>query len=346
MENIQQAQPVIAKPVAEVVDTIQNATGEVAEQLSNVGQTVINNLSEAGTNVVNNVSESLEQFSLPEPTMPTASESFLNSNGLIAKFAFLVLVVIVFLILMNLGIYLLGYFLQPRDNPYLVNGMIQGTTFIDIPRDPKKAGSIMLKHSNNQKSGLEFTWSVWLNFDKNTNTQTQYSHIFSVGNNTFDSTSGLATVLNGPGVYVSNLDASGNQTQTANLHVIMDTIPDGTTFSQSTDITNLPYGKWFNVILRMKNTVLDVYINGVITNRLQFINVPKQNYEDVLICANGGFIGSLSNLRYYDYALNVFEINYVLYGGPNTSAAVVNSGNTTTKNGYNYLSNSWYANKL
>jgi hypothetical protein len=327
--------------IQNVQNGIQNGIQSVQKGVEPIVTAVQNNVSSATQAVQNN----LKEFSSPQ-NIANASPSFLDSNGIIAKFVFLILVVIVFLLLMNLGIMMVGYYLQPPNNPYLIQGMIQGSQFVDISRDPKNPMSVTLKHSNNQKSGMEFSWSLWLNLQKNTNTKTDYSHIFSVGNNTFDPKTGLATVENGPGVYLSNLDSSGNQLETANLHVVMDCIPDGIIHNQSVNVTNLPYNKWFNVVLRMNNTLLDIYINGIITSRLNFTNVPKQNYGDVLVCANGGFIGALSNLRYYDYGMNVFEIGSVVFRGPTLTAAKINQNVNSTQNGYNYLSNKWYASKL
>lgn len=337
-----------------VITGVNNTATAIGNTLSNVGSSVGTAVKDTTQNIVDGVSSSVskgvedvgeamqfKQFSASE-NFSEATESFLNSNTIVAKFVFVMLVVIVFLFLMNLGIYLLGYFLQPSNNPYIVNGMIQGTNFIKVSRDPKVVNSVVLKHSNNQESGLEFSWSLWLNLKYNTNTKTQYSHIFSVGNNSFDLTTGLATIQNGPGLYLSNLDSSGNQITTANLHLVMDSMPDGSTFSETADISNLPYDKWFNVVIRMKNTVMDIYINGVITHRTNFTNVPRQNYNDVLICANGGFTGALSNLRYYDYALNVFEITSIVYAGPTLNASTINGTSTAVKGGYNYLSNLWY----
>jgi hypothetical protein len=343
----------IGNTASNVATNIGNTASNVATNIGNVGsvvadntQTIVNNVSSSVSKGVEDIGEAiqLKQFSASE-NFSEATESFLESNSIVAKFVFVILVVIVFLVLMNLGIYLLGYFLQPANNPYIVNGMIQGTNFVKVTRDPKHINSVILKHSNNQKGGMEFSWSVWLNLKNNTNTKTQYSHIFSIGNNSFDPTSGLATVENGPGLYLSNLDSSGNQVKSANLHLVMDTMADGSTFNQSTDISNLPYDKWFNVIIRMKNTVLDIYINGVITSRMNFANVPRQNYNDVLICANGGFTGALSNLRYYDYALNVFEITSIVYSGPNLNASTINGTSSAVKGGYSYLSNLWYTSK-
>jgi len=340
--NIQQPPAIIEKPLESV-----QALGE---NINNVTEQIGENISLATKGITKGINE----FSSPEK-IGTASSQFLQSNSLIAKLVFLLLVVIIFFVCLRLGISLLGYFLQPPNNPYVVNGMIQGTNVLTIPRDPKQTNSLTIKHSNNQRGGLEFSWSFWLNLQnaKGTSKNSTYSHIFSVGNNSYDG-NGIATVQNGPGVYLGYYDTSGNiilttntssTVQSAGLHIVMDSVPDGSTTSQTTDVTNVPFNKWFNVVLRMKNTTMDVYINGTITNRLNFTNVPRQNYGDIQLCGNGGFVGSLSNLRYYDYALNVFDITSIVYWGPKTTSA--NIGNVSTgKGGYNYLSSSWYSAKL
>jgi hypothetical protein len=298
------------------------------------------------------VQNSLDEFSSPEKTGST-DEGFLQSNSLIANFAFIVLVLVAFLVLLNLGIYTLYYLLEPTKNPYIINGTIQGNNYMTVSRNPKAASYVVLQHSNNEKGGIEFTWSVWLTFNHIDNLmKTTYAHIFSVGTNDFDSHTGVSMGNNGPGLYLRNEDPSGNLVNTANVLLVMDTMSaskdsavlntDTTPFS--TEIQNLPYNKWFHLALRMHYNSMDIYVNGTVTNRINFDNVPRQNYEDVLLCANGGFSGQMSNLRYYNHALNIFEIKNLVYWGPSLKAA---TNTTVTANGnYNYLSNWWYMNKL
>ena len=81
---------------------------------------------------------------------------------------------------------------------------------------------------------------------------------------------------------------------------------------------------------------MDVYINGTMTQRHIFTNVPIQNYDDVYICANGGFSGTLSDLRYFNRALNVFEINNIVSSGPNLTYS------NGTKDSPSQLSYLWY----
>lgn len=103
-------------------------------------------------------------------------------------------------------------------------------------------------------------------------------------------------------------------------------------------INNIPIKKWFHLAIRVKNTVMDVYVNGVIAQRQVLSNLPKQNYESVYVAQQGGFTGSISNLRYYQYALNVFEINNIVNYGPNMNIAK----SSPSTNDYHYLSKNWY----
>jgi hypothetical protein len=109
----------------------------------------------------------------------------------------------------------------------------------------------------------------------------------------------------------------------------------------------MPLRKWFHCAIRLQNKILDVYINGVISGRLVLKNVPKQNYDDVNVCKNGGFNGSFADLRYYDRAISVFEINNVVMWGRNTSAATTSGGVASDGTGFPYyLSYLWYSSKF
>ena len=50
-----------------------------------------------------------------------------------------------------------------------------------------------------------------------------------------------------------------------------------------------------NIIIRVQNSAMDVYINGTITRSVELAGVPKQNYGDVFVGLNGGFDGYVSN---------------------------------------------------
>ena len=216
--------------------------------------------------------------------------------------------------------------------------MISGSDSQVINQDPLQKSSITLLRSNNQKYGLEFTWSVWIYItDLNTST-TKYQHIFNKGENNYDQTTGIATLNNGPGLYIS----PGNSNSKNGLRVIMNTtgpVSGATPSDAVIDIPNVPLKKWVNIVIRMENTMLDVYVNGIIAERKVLDYVPKQNFGNVMVCQNMGFSGNLSNLRYFNRALNVIEINNIVLWGPNTSAS---KSTNTTKGGFKYLASSWY----
>ena len=124
----------------------------------------------------------------------------------------------------------------------------------------------------------------------------------------------------------------------------MDTKTGKTNNSENAlEVQDIPIKKWVNVVIRMKNTVLEVYVNGVVSGRLQFRELPIQNYYDVNVGKNGGITGKLSNLRYYKEALTIFDINNIVAAGPDIRTFRFD---VKKMNDYNYLSNMWYTNKL
>jgi hypothetical protein len=283
-----------------------------------------------------NVNQQFNDFSKQAAAGAGATMGFLQSNTIIAKFAFIILVLILFLVILNVGILLMSRFLGPQSNPYLVQGMVDGTSQQVIPQDTNASNAVPIYRSNNEKEGAEFTWSFWLYISDlgNDTTGEKFQHIFSKGDGYFDETTNKSSVNNAPGVY---LEPGVN-----NLHILMDTV-DYKDTNNKIIIENVPLNKWFHVAIRLENKVVDAYVNGVISNRIVLNNVVKQNYHDVHIGKNGGFNGKLSNLRYYREALTVFEINSIVKNGPNLSIVDVNLSATT--NYYSYLSNSWYASK-
>jgi hypothetical protein len=298
----------------------------------NYGQAVAERLGSTVDNASNALSGTFNEFSNQASAAAGATTDFLTANTIIAKFAFILLVLVVFLILFNLGVSIVGYFSEPSADPYIINGMIDGNVSKVVPQDPKQTNAIPIYRSNDQSKGMEFTWSSWLYLSDLGKEAGKYQHVFSKGDGNIDSNTNLSTVNNGPGLYISPMDNK--------LHIIMNTV-SSTDQNTTIDIDNIPIQKWFHVALRLQNTVLDVYVNGVVVNRLLLNNTPKQNYGNVYVCQNGGFSGKLSNLRYYSRALNVFEINNIVSSGPNMKVA----SDMKPIGGFDYLSSRWYASR-
>lgn len=299
----------------------------------------LNSISNSISDAKNSVNQSMDQFS--STNAMDAGKEFLQSNSLIAKFGFIILVLFGFLFLFRIGMILISTLMSPVSSPYLVKGLITGTEAVRVQQDSRTSNPLV-NYSENQPTGLEFTYSVWILLNSSNNNG-KYSHIFNKGimDASNITTNGVNNMSNAPGLYVK-----GNDDGTNTLRVYMDTFsktgPISNIDEQRTtvDISGVPYNKWVNVIIRVQNRILDIYVNGVLTQHKDLGYVPRQNFGDVYVCQNGGFSGKLSDLRYYAKALNVFEINGVVGWGPNLSTSPSASGQDNTD--ASYLSYLWY----
>jgi len=310
-----------------------NITSNIQNKITNLPQIVKENFNNAAqvidtgyNKVKTNVTTGLAGFNQQSSVGFGSTQQFLSSNTIIAKFAFVILVIIIFLFLLSLGVRVLSYFFTPINNPMIINGILEGNVNKTITTDPSLKSSIPILRSNNQKTGLEFTWSTWL-FVKNIRQDIPLNHIFNKGTNDYND-EGLAT-MNCPGLYL---------TQNASLKIIVDST-DNT--ENMLEVPNIPFNKWFHVAIRVENTILDVYINGTLTERRISTSVPRQNFYDIQICQKGGFQGQLSNLQYYNSALSVIQINNIVFWGPNLTQSNLPSYNTT-----DYLSPAWYSTSI
>lgn len=273
---------------------------------------------------------------------------FLKSNNLVAKVAFIILLIIVFLILFNLGVKLITYIVEPSKSPFIIDGMINSQNSYEIYQDPENEKAIPIYRSYNERSGIEFTWSVWVYIDSNidnnidsangtadnaiSTTDTREYHVFSKGN--YDEEDSAACE-NAPGLYIKYQEPSYK------FVVKMDTYGDT---PAEIEVENITLGKWLNVMIRAKNNAIDVYVNGTVIKQEIIETVPKQNYNNIYVTQDGGYQGNLSDLRYFDYALNLTKIHSIVESGPNLEMADSNS-----KSGHDidppYLSFKWFLNQ-
>lgn len=289
-----------------------------------------NNIQEGYQNMRTNIQEGMDEFSNRAYVGAESTSNFLDNNTIIAKASFLFLVLIAFMVVFNLAINFSTWLVSSSKSPYLFFGVNGGSMPRIIQQDPAQSDAVVIYRSNNEKTGIEFTWSVWLYISAVATSN--YAHIFNKGNAVF--ANGIATINNGPGLYLDTTNA---------LHFVMNVENDaaGLNTDAIIDISNIPLNKWFHTALRLQNKVMDVYINGIITQRETFLQIPKQNYDNVNLCQNGGFPGSLSNLRYYSYALSSTELAMIVYNGPNLSTPS-SSNSATASSDYSYLSSRWY----
>lgn len=318
--------------VSGAVQSVKNATSSVGNNLTSAAQGATNSLN----NVKNNINNNLKGFN-PQ-NFVNGSKEFLSSNSLLAKFSFIILVLILFMIIFRVMVYLMQYFFSPRNNPYVVWGALTGNDKVILPQDPAKSDSVQILKSNNRHGGAEFTWSVWLFLNPPSTTSGKLRNVFVKGNPSFGDDG--VNIVNGPGMYL-NENPSGSGAQ-YDLNVRMDTInPD---VKDEVTVESIPIRKWVHVAIRLKNMMLDVYVNGVVAKRHNLKAAPKQNFYDVVVNGNEGFNGKLSNLRYYSYALNVFELNNIVLWGPSTHTSSLSSDSRANSGTYSYLSSQWYTN--
>jgi len=268
-----------------------------------------------------------KSFSTNASSGTSASQSFLDSNTLVAKTAFLLMVVFIFIIVLNFGITILAKFMSSSDNPKLIDGMVDAKQMIIFPQDPSNNNAVTIYRSVNADKGIEFTWSTWIFIDNLQYLQGQYRHVFHKGNSDLKS-NGMNFPNNAPGLYIAP--------NTNSLIVIMNTFKS---IDEEVVIPNIPLNKWLNIIIRIQNSTMDVYVNGTITRSVQLAGVPKQNYGDVFVGMNGGFDGYVSNLWYYNYALGISEIQKIVKKGPNTK--MIGDNGISSKIA-NYLSLRWF----
>jgi hypothetical protein len=260
------------------------------------------------------------------------TKDFLDSNSLIAKLSFLLLVIIIFIILLRLGVSFISWLFTPSSSPTLINGMIDGKELNIISQDPSSSSlSTQINRSSNKKGGIEFTWSTWLFIDDITYRQGQYRHIFHKGNdniNITNSPTGMNFPNNAPGLYLAPNSNS--------IIVVMNTFND---IVEEVRIDNIPIKKWVNIIIRCNGNILDIFVNGTLTRRHILTGVAKQNYGDVYVSMNGGFSGYTSSLRYFNKSIGVREIEKIISDGPNTKLL---SSSDIKKSKPPYLSLRWY----
>jgi hypothetical protein len=331
------------QPEPGVMDNLKNEIGNIGETIKNASTNVSSKVGEIKANlqsVAENTKTTVDSAikSLPEGSpsffalsdYTTMSSEFLESNSYIARFAFILLVVFAFFVLLKLATAVIKYFIgRSSGQVKLIDGMIDATKSQIIEQGMGSTKNI--PRSSNQSSGIEFTWAVSLYIEDQVKSVPVYSHIFSKGSTPRYTNGTITTINQGPGLYLKN---------TNSLIIQMDMI--NASSPTIIDVPGVPHKKWLNVIIRCKNKIMDVYLNGQVAVSKQLTDIPKQNYGNVYVCNDGGFTGSLSNLWYYDHALTINEIQSLMTNSVNLQML---TPSTVTNTGTDYMGFNWYTSK-
>jgi hypothetical protein len=210
-----------------------------------------------------------------------------------------------------------------------MDGMINAKEGVVYSQDPSGNSYKPIPRSTNEADGIEFSWSAWTYISNLKYLEGQYRTVFYKGNNNLGA-NGINEPNNGPGLYIAP--------HTNALVVMMSTFDE---INKEIIIPDVPMNKWMNIIIRCQNKTLDVYVNGTIVRSVQLGGVPKQNDGDVYVATNGGFDGYVSNLWYFNHAVDMGEIQRIIMRGPNTT--MLSSGDNAIKDkNVDYLSMRWF----
>ena len=213
-----------------------------------------------------------------------------------------------------------------------------------LQQDTKKFSNAQpILPSDNEKTGIEFSYSFYLLVNENTfEGQDTLHNVFYKGysNNPWP--------LQSPGVYIR-----GNVNT---MRIFVNSYKEP--FSHI-DIENIPVGKWFHVVLNYQNSALEVHVNGRLAKKQAYSDsLPYLNYENITIFSNnvttinrpnanpnsirfnGSIYGKLSNLIYTRYALSYNEIQKLLKKGPSTITKSPMATETPP-----YFADSWWVNR-
>ncbi len=185
--------------------------------------------------------------------------------------------------------------------PYLVPATKDAQRALRIeqnPLNPNSSNVIELRRSRNEHDGLEFTYSWWTFISDYNYKKGEWKNVFFKGNST-------SWPLRAPGVWLHPTENT--------MYVYMNSYGD---IQNEVSIPNIPVGKWFHTSLIVEQNRMSIYINGYLKERKMLVGIARQNFGDVWINAFGGFSGYLSRMRYYDYAVELSQVQADVTSGP------------------------------
>lgn len=353
-------------------NSIKNAVSNKVSNVMEKSKETMNVIKEKAQNV----SGKIKNVVKPEdkPLMPGLSSfsfdsfkektgQFAESNTAITKFVFIIILLLLFVLFFQLGSWLIQYFMGASKNPILLNGLVSANKLKKISVNPNETESIPIYRSINEDQGIEFTWNVWFFIDSLNPRSPAYSRIFSKGSENGSLTLSRPTDCmddscdnifnNSPGLFITqnvqkdsvfpNSISPVKDVNNVNMILLINTFKpsdNNKEFAESITIENMPVQKWVCCTIRVQQTTVDIYINGMMTQRKILNNLPRQNYYDIIVGDNNnGFTGSISSLRYFNNALGYDDIQNLYGKGPNLKSLEADG---LSPNGVDYISMNWY----
>tara|TARA_B100000497_G_scaffold114834_1_gene137790 strand:- start:2494 stop:3366 length:873 start_codon:yes stop_codon:yes gene_type:complete len=217
--------------------------------------------------------------------------------------------------------------------PLIIDGMSTASKGVTISQNPNNGNARLLRRSANEKNGIEFTYSTWMNIDNWENQNNRWKHVFHKGTkfnipSTGDTPPHEWCEIQAPGLWIHPDKNS--------LRLYMNTYLQNDVYI---DVDNIPISKWFHIAIVFSHRNADIYINGFLKKRLKLDNIPRQNYYNLMISKQGGFSGMYSNFQYFNYALSMTQLQLIVRRGPNFKSYQADPNRKEFKP---YLSNQWW----
>jgi hypothetical protein len=294
--------------------------------------------------------------------------TILTGEGAFSQVLFgMVLVIVIYLVLASVEYMYTSYTRMYKDRVELFpDTYVSGPRMFTITQNPNIKGSKTIYFSDNQRSGIEFSYSLFININSGTFNNSDTSSLYHILHKGY----GRAYPLLGPGIFCWG--------HVNKLRIFMNCYD---TWNNYTDIENIPVDKWFHLTVSCKGNTLYAYINGNLKTKIALSNntPPYQNYGNVYafnnrklqltaantqsllkdpmfsdpiapltsITFNGAIKGMISRVYYFSYALTYSEIQTLLHMGPSSTISKdPNTGNLAdTDIDGAYLSDTWWVNR-
>ncbi len=274
------------------------------------------------------------------------------STSSIATGSIAIFVIIAILILIYLYFTIRGYNNFVNNSPMIIRDTIDGSK-------PMKIEGYKIANPSDGKYGTEFSYSFWIylkdsNFSASAddvdcednlgkNSIPNFKHIFHKGSNDMYIGSGNSKYRNLPLLQSPGVWLYPNENK---LNINFNTYNnENTSVYETCDIGNIPINKWVHISILLIGNSADVYVNCNLKKRQKLSGIPKLNDGDLYINQFGGFNGYLSRFRYYNYAIDPFELDLICKMGPSENTPVDDLKSTSSgSNGIgSYLSpNYWF----
>ena len=191
-------------------------------------------------------------------------------------------------------------------------------------QNPMLPNHVLLPSSDNERTGVEFSYAFWLWIDPSSFGQAEgLLHVLHKGYP-------LMYPLLGPGVFLKS-----------NINTLRVYANSSMTWNNYVEVENIPVNKWVHVSIMGRANAVEIYINGNLSKKLNMSNgVIYQNFGDLYVFSqrtlslnpigipslngdttfkiSGPYRGQMSRLTYFNYALSYTELQSLVDQGPNS----------------------------